>query len=447
MFVSFNHPYVFVMMVFRLLLLSTLLVSISRGAESTALHILLDSSDGVYDVGDDVRWNVGRSTAVSKLPAKLDYTFKAGGATVVDSGQLTTADLPVTLTSTFGEPGTMLLEVSWMETDKKQQVWAGAVAAPDRIEMAVDSPDDFDAFWDSKIAELERVPAAPQLRSQSSNRDGVCYWHVEMNGYEGSKIRGQIARPERGGPYPALLRVQWAGVYGLRPEWVTDRAEQGWLALNILPHDLPIDEDDAFYAEQRSGPLKDYFRQGNEDRETSYFLRMYLSCYRAVEYLKSRTDWDGNVLVVTGTSQGGQQAFVTAGLHPAVTAAMALVPAGADFNGHQVGRSVGFPYWSNIQDGRNTEAVARAGGYYDIVNFARRIRAPMLIGVGLEDITCPPAGIFAAANQLKGKHEIVILPQSGHQDVNGTQQPFRDRMEQAWLPALREGKPAPISSP
>ena len=171
---------------------------------------------------------------------------------------------------------------------------------------------------------------------------------------------------------------------------------------------------------------------------------MYLSCYRAVEYLKSRPDWDGRVLVVTGTSQGGQQTFVTAGLHPAVTAGMALVPAGADFDGEEVGRSVGFPYWTTSGPDKDYAAIAEAGRYYDIVNFAGRVRVPMLIGVGLEDLSCPPAGIFAAANQLKGEHEMVILPQSGHQEVDGSQQPFRDRFEQVWLPALREGRTAPV---
>ena len=233
------------------------------------------------------------------------------------------------------------------------------------------------------------------------------------------------------------------GVYGLNPAWVTERAAAGWLTLNILPHDLPIDETEAYYAEQRAGPLQDYFGQGNEDRETSYFLRMYLSCYRAVEYLKSRPDWDGRTIVVTGTSQGGQQTFVTAGLHPDVTAGLALVPAGADFNGTVAGRAVGFPFWPTMSEGKDAAAVAAAGGYFDIVNFAARIKCPMLVGVGLRDTVCPPVGIFAAVNQLKPYHELVILPTSGHQNENGSQDAFTDRLEQGWLPALKMGLPAP----
>lgn len=53
--------------------------------------------------------------------------------------------------------------------------------------------------------------------------------------------------------------------------WVGDRAAEGWLALNINAHDLPIDESPQFYTAQNAGPLKDYPAIGNDDRETSYF--------------------------------------------------------------------------------------------------------------------------------------------------------------------------------
>lgn len=76
--------------------------------------------------------------------------------------------------------------------------------------------------------------------------------------------------------------------FPLQKSWVTDRAAEGWLALNIEAHDLPIDKPEAFYRQQFDGPLKNYWSIGNDDRDRSYFLRVYLSCYRAVEYLTKR---------------------------------------------------------------------------------------------------------------------------------------------------------------
>ena len=67
-----------------------------------------------------------------------------------------------------------------------------------------------------------------------------------------------------------------------------------------------------FYDEKSATTLRNYPAIGNDDRETSYFLRMYLSCYRAAEYLTQRPDWNGKTLVVMGDSQGGLQTFLFA---------------------------------------------------------------------------------------------------------------------------------------
>jgi cephalosporin-C deacetylase-like acetyl esterase len=228
---------------------------------------------------------------------------------------------------------------------------------------------------------------------------------------------------------------------------VTDRAAEGWLALNILPHDLPIDEPESFYKEQFAGPLKNYWAIGNDDRETSYYLRMYLSCVRAVEYLKSRDDWDGRTLVVMGTSQGGQQALVTAGLcGDSVTAVLSFLPAACDALAPEVGRASGFPFWYTQVHGKHEKEVRETGKYYDPVNFARKIRCPVLIGVAMHDDLAPPASVLAAANVIRAPKEVVILPRAGHQDENGSQRAYNERAYGAWLPALRAGKPAPVAA-
>ena len=64
------------------------------------------------------------------------------------------------------------------------------------------------------------------------------------------------------------------------------------MSMNILAHDLPIDEKKEFYEEKSKKELADYTIIGAEDREKSYFLKMFLSCYRACEYLTQRPGHD-----------------------------------------------------------------------------------------------------------------------------------------------------------
>jgi cephalosporin-C deacetylase-like acetyl esterase len=159
--------------------------------------------------------------------------------------------------------------------------------------------------------------------------------------------------------------------------------------------------------------------------------------------LSTRPDWDGKTLVVMGGSQGGMQSLMTAALHPKITAALANVPAGCDMLGPEVGRSSGWPQWYFSVDGKDPQQVREASRYYDIANFTPLIKCPVLVGLGLLDETCPPAGILAAVNQITSPKEVIILPTAGHNDDHGTQKPYDRRCYEVWLPALRAGQSVP----
>jgi len=401
-----------------------------------------DHADGVYAVGQPIRWNV-KSAPTAHVDAAR-YTIKAGQIKVMRQGTMTLTNGVGVLETELQAPGTVLAEFSSPGTSGKiASVLGGAIAAPYQIQPSAARPADFDAFWAAKLAELAQVPVNSKLESVDVGVTNVSYWKISMDNIRGTHIQGQLARPKQGQKLPAMLIVQWAGVYALKRDWVTDRAKDGWLTLNINAHDLPIDQPDAFYKDQSNGALKDYPGIGNDDRETSYFLRMYLSCYRAAEYLAARDDWDGRTLVVTGGSQGGLQTLMLAGLSPRITAGLADVPAGCDMTGPEAGRQPCWPQWYFKAAGKDTNKVHRASQYYDVVNFASRITCPVLVGVGLIDQTCPAAGVLAAMNQVQVPKEIVFLPHAAHQDIHGSHGAYYGRMN-AWLAALRQGKQAPV---
>jgi len=411
-------------------------------APEPRLTIVSDHADGIYTLGQPIHWRVEPGS-----PARFgeaNYTLRKGGLVLLREGKLALASTKEEIDATLPEPGTLLLEVKATDHEGKAlRALAGAVIAPERIQPSAPRPADFDRFWQAKLDELAKIPARPQLVSGDSGKPEVHYWQVTMDNIRGSHIRGQLARPKAGEKLPALLIVQWAGVYGLSKDWATGPAAAGWLALNINAHDLAIDEAPEFYEQQSRGPLADYPAIGNDDREKSYFLRMYLSCYRAAQYLAERPDWNGKTLLVQGVSQGGLQALMTAALHPKVSAAIAGVPAGCDLAGPQAGRSPGWPAWCWKTQGKDPAKVIEASRYYDVVNFASRIKCPVLVGVGLVDETCPPAGVFAALNQMKGPKEVVVLPRGDHQGSANSHWIFNER-SRVWQEELRLGKSAPV---
>jgi cephalosporin-C deacetylase len=408
------------------------------------LVVTPDHPTGVYAVGETVKWTVAykaNSTTAPAAPADLRYTLKSNGHKQIREASVAMTDGQAVIDITLDAPGTVLLQIEAKLADKSIKAAGGAVAEPAKIERSTPRPDDFDAFWQAQIDKLSAIAPNVQLTPGESGVANVEYTKITLDNINGSKVNGQLAKPAGDGKKrPAMLIVQWAGVYPLQKAWVVDRAKEGWLAMNIIAHDLPIDEPADFYKQQNDGPLKDYRGQGNDDREKSYFLRMYLSCYRAAEYLTTRPDWDGRTFVVSGGSQGGMQAIVTAALHPKVTAAIANVPAGCDLTGPVVDRACGWPNWYFATRGKDEAKVRETAKYFDVMNFASRVKVPTLVGVGLIDTVCPPPGIFAAFNQLAGPKELVIMPLGDH----GKKHDAYYARHNAWQAALLKGQAAPV---
>lgn len=278
----------------------------------------------------------------------------------------------------------------------------GAAVDPGKIGLSTPRPPDFDAFWDSKLAAQAKVPINPNLTPISSDIPGIEESTFALDAM-GSKVHGYIAKPAKQGKFPAIIQLQYAGVYALDPHWAAQRASDGWLVINVDAHDkLPSDA---------SGDVpQSYVAVGNTDREKSYFLTMYLRDSRALDYLLTRPDWDGKTIVLTGGSQGGQQSFALAGLRPEkITAVLVCVPAGTDTNGDLHGRKAGFPNWPS-----DNPAAMQTALYFDPVNFASRIKAPVMAGMGFIDTVSPPAGIWTALNQISVPTEPLPLLESEH---------------------------------
>jgi cephalosporin-C deacetylase len=408
-----------------------------------AAHMLLvhrDRDSGIYRIGEMVGWSITRAP---EAPAHgYRYVIKENGLKVIASGELHFAANVARIEVNAAQPAMLYVEIA-VPKKAEPSMLLGAAVAPEQLPPSVPEPADFDQFWGAKLQLLAAVPAEPVLTAAPSGQAGVDYATIVMRTIDGAHIHGQIARPVGAGRHPALLILQYAGgPYPLQRQWVTDRAAEGWLALNVEPHDVRPDQPQSYY-DALPAELKKYQTIGREDRNHSYFLRMYLSDYRAVEYLASRPDWDGHTLVVMGTSMGGQQSLCTAALNPKITAVIVNEPSGADSNGEAYGRLTGYPNWPAA----NAPAM-RTAPYFDTVNCAARIHAPTLVAMGFTDTTAPPVGIWTAFNRITAPKEAVPMVDSPHNNFATAEQqrPYTERSQQ-WLAALRRGAGPPLLAP
>ena len=115
----------------------------------------------------------------------------------------------------------------------------------------------------------------------------------------------------------------------------------------------------------------------------------------AADYLMQRAEFNKKALVSCGGSLGGCQALICAALIPEVTMCVSNATAMCDHLGSKVGHLPGWPELLK-RDPQNEKTSA----YFDVVNFAHRVKCPTYMAVGFVDPTCPPASTYAAYNTL-----------------------------------------------
>jgi cephalosporin-C deacetylase len=385
------------------------------------------NATGIYAIGDTVAWTASLPAGATPESAGYVYKIRKNNLEILETGVLDFSKGPATIDVTAREPMMVYVEVTVPGFEAGSAGKLGAAVAPAKLTPSVPRPADFDAFWDGKLKALAAVPIDPVVTPMESPNPDVELATVTLRSL-GSTARGWLAKPKKPGPYPALVILQWAGVYRLAPKAAVDRAAEGWLVLNLSSHDLALDQDADPKVPRRYGDV------GALDREKSYFLEMYLRDVRGVDYVASRPDWDGKNLVLMGTSMGGQQSLVTAGLHRKVTAVLVNEPAGADSNGDRHGRKAGYPNWDAEQ-----LAVMQTARYFDVVNFASRITAPAIVTVGFIDTITPPVGILIAFNQIAGPKELIPMIESDHNNRTPEKQGDWERRWREVLDAVVKG--------
>ena len=425
-------------------------------------------ADGIYALGEKVGWTVTLAPDAAPPKGRFSYTIRSNNLDVVKTGSFDLSSGKATIETTFDRPAMLygvvdyqpgfpaaLSPAEYAQVNRDLQALLeksdpalkpllgkypgyeilhpefpfgafaedpvatlGAAVAPTLLEPSVPAPADFDSFWKLQLARLHRVRVNPVLTPMPTSQPGVRLFRVRLDSVD-SHVQGYLAIPARRGKFPALIIYQWAGVYALDTAWATDRAAEGWLTLDVDSHDLPPD--------QGTGVTREYQSIGDRSRDTSYFLDMYLRDSRALEFIRSSPRWDGKTVVLTGTSMGGQQSLVTAGLNPGkVSAVLVNEPSGADSNGDLHGRRTGYPAWDSADP-----QVLSTALYFDTVNFAPHITAPTLIAMGFIDTTAPPAGIWTELDEIPAPKEAVPMIESEHNNLTPQKQ-------DAWLQRSEE---------
>ncbi|MDD3154996.1 MAG: acetylxylan esterase [Victivallaceae bacterium] len=379
---------------------------------------------------------IDRENAIYRPEETMQFFFRLSGKGNAPAGTLRitrrgedrrqeTKHIPIRCSETvayrtsLAQPGFVMVRAELLDGNgipmKNIEYGLGAGVLPERLQQAVAEPEDFDAFWAEKLADLAKTPVKVLEKKPVRKNSFADLFDVKIACTGGRPVSGYLSIPRNAKAKSLPLEVCFDG-YSVQS--ATEVSRPGMLILSINPHGIENGREKSYYQALAQGELKHYgFRDAeNQSRDTSYFLGMLLRSVRAVEFATTLPEWNGKDLTLSGSSQGGLQAIAATALTQKATSCQVKIPWFCDLGMTQPGRVRGW-----------LPKYTPALGYFDTVNFASRIHCPVSVMGGLSDYVCPPSGVQVLYNHLKGPAELKMVQGLNHAFYAG----FRGRKNNA----------------
>ena len=270
-------------------------------------------------------------------------------------------------------------------------------------------PADFSDFWDDVLAQAAEVSLEPEVVPDPlRTSDDVEVFQVFYDSLDRVRVAAWYARPRnRSGKLPGMLFVPG---YHSDPPIPTHWARLGYATLSVAPRGKL--RSNAQFNPGYPGLLT----HGIVDRNTYSYRGFYVDAWRGVDFLLGADEVDSSRLGVTGSSQGGGLTITTSAMRPEIKAAAAGAPYLCGYM-DAIELTHTYPY-EEINDYLRVHPESRSEvletlAYFDGINFADRIRCPIIVNIGLQDNVCPPETGYALFGNI-GSSDKKLYPYDGH---------------------------------
>ena len=276
---------------------------------------------------------------------------------------------------------------------------------------ALSRPHDFFEFWAETRALLVRTPPNPRLGMAVTTSDGNRITPIRFASLGGGDIQGFFIASEAvggGGRRPLIVTTHG---YNSHCNPVLDARHVTACGADLLCFDVRgFGLSRAACAVDPAG----YVLTGMTDPRTSILRGAVCDYVRAVE-VGALLGAGGGGTVFHGRSFGGALAIMAQAVAPRADYLVAAVPTLGWADGRRRMATGGSTLEVNEYLSRHPAAeaaVMRTLAYFDTVNYADRVACDALVGVGLHDTVVPPATVYAIANHMAPRPQVMELPVS-----------------------------------
>jgi cephalosporin-C deacetylase len=288
-------------------------------------------------------------------------------------------------------------------------------------------PADFDAFWDSSLAEMRAVDARVELVPAAFSTPQAECFDLWFTGVGGARVHAKYLRPRQAkGKHPAV--VQFHGYSGNCGDW-SDKLVYVSLGFSIASLDC---RGQGGRSEDVGGvkgtTMGGQIIRGLDDKPQSLLFRhIFLDTAQLAGIVMNMPEVDAARVGALGGSQGGGLTLACAALEPRIARAAPVFPFLCDYQRvweMDLAKAaydelrVFFRHFDPLHE-REAEIFTRLG-YIDAQHLAPRIRGEVKMFTGLADTVCPPSTQFAAYNKITAKKSMVIYPDFAHEGLPGS---------------------------
>lgn len=287
-------------------------------------------------------------------------------------------------------------------------------------------PADFDAYWDKSLAEMRALDPQVELKPAAIKSHTAECFHLYFTGVGGARVHAKYLRPKNTpDKHPAV--VNFHGYSGSSGEFTTfmSYVAQGYsVAALDCRGQGGLSED---VGGVKGNTYRGQIIRGLDDApEKLLFRQIFLDAAQLAGIVMAMPDVDETRVGATGASQGGGLTLACAALEPRIKKAAPVYPFLCDYlrvwemdldiAAYEELRTF-FRQFDPLHE-RETEIFTRLG-YIDNQHLAERIRAEVLMPVGLMDTVCPPSTQFAAYNKITSPKNLLLYPDFGHEHMTG----------------------------
>ena len=289
-------------------------------------------------------------------------------------------------------------------------------------------PADFDAYWAEALRELDATDPKPELVPTTAitprHSEAFDLW---FTGVGGARVYAKYVRPKKtAGKCPAVL--QFHGYTGNSGDFAGRLAWSGEgfcvAALDCRGQGGRSEDNARVFGTTYRG----HIIRGLEDPDPRKlaFRQIFLDTAQLARVVMGFSEVDAARVGAMGGSQGGALTLACASLEPRIKRAAPVFPFLCDYrrvwemdlakDAYEELRT--FFRQFDPRHERENEIFTRLG-YIDCQHLAPRIKAEVLMYVGLMDTVCPPSSQFAAYNKITAKKSMALFPDYGHEGIPG----------------------------